>query len=202
MPAFVQRRFGARGFQEVGEAPIAASQTFIVGDVLTQNVSGLAQQGASATNRIGATTVATTNAILGVANADAQARSGDPTIPYTKLSATFVIARAGTQFEVPIYHGTASSAYPNPNQIGVPYEAINATLPNAAGGQTMYCVDLQHTTNVKWFITDFDAFDYPGWPKVGQATPPSSGTTSQYCTCWAEFIGSQCAYQYPVMARS
>lgn len=201
MPATVVRRFGVRGFQEVGESPIAASQTFKVRDVLVLNSSGLAAQGATATNRIGAVS-GITNCILGVANADAQPSTNDITQLTTKKSATYIKALPGTQFEMPLYSATAANAYPNPNLISAAYECINSTFPSGTGGNTLYAVDLDHTTNKKLIVVDFDDFDYPNWPKVGQDSVPSSGTTSQYCTAWVEFISDQCALTASTLARS
>jgi len=50
-------------------------------------------------------------------------------------------------------------------------------------------VRIDQTTAVKSQIVDFLPDEYPNWPDVGQATAPSSGTQSQYCGTWVEFLG-------------
>jgi hypothetical protein len=205
MPTTIGSIFGAKGIQRKGRLPIAASQTFRSGDFLTVNSSGQVQQAATAgtgsgsSGQVSAWTSGITNLIVGRAMEDAQPQPNDPTIiPSTKLFAEFVIAEPGTWFEVPIYHATASSAYPSPAQIGVAYELwnLNGSTASFATGfnapPNQYYIRIDQSTAVKAQICDFNPAYYSGWPDVGQASAPSSGTFSQYATAYVEFLGGAC----------
>jgi hypothetical protein len=185
--------------------PIAASQTYKAGDFLALNSSGQLIQaaapgdGTSSNGQVGSIS-GLTGLIVGRATEDAQPATNDVTIiPTTKLYGEFIVAEPGTQFELPIYHATAASAYPNPNLFTNNYELWNLsgastqTMQSGSSWASCYGVRIDKTTNGKMQIVDFVPDEYPLWPDVGQATPPSTGTLSQYCRAWVEFIGAACA---------
>ncbi len=205
MPSQVSRTFGVRGYQRLGRLPIAAGQTFKAGDYLALNASGqliqaaTAGDGTSTNGQVGAIS-GLTGLIVGRATEDAQPVANDITIiPTTKLYGEFIIAEPGTQFEMPIYHATPGSAYPNPNLLTNSYEIWNLSGANTQVMQTGsswasgYGIRIDKTTSPKAQIVDFIPDEYLLWPDVGQSTPPSSGTLSQYARAWVEFIGSACA---------
>lgn len=100
----------------------------------------------------------------------------------------FVVAEPGTQFSVPIYHGTAASAVATPNgQIGTAYEFRNV-------GGNYDSVDVSATTNTKAVIIGYDETEYPLWPASRGSTTQGLTTagTTQYCNAWIEFLGSAC----------
>jgi hypothetical protein len=185
--------------------PIAASQTFKEGDWIAVNSSGqgilaVASGNGSSTNGQvpawsgGATTI--TNLIVGRAIEDAQPQSGDPTIlPNPKLYVEVIVAEPGTQFLMPLYHATPGSAYPNPNLIGTQCGLWNlngstATFATGTNVPTnLWVARIDSTTVAQLNIVDFDPTDYPSWPDIGQTAAPSSGTQSQYCGTWVEFLG-------------
>jgi len=188
MPSVVSRTFGVRGIQRIGRLPIATLQTYKAGDFLVLNALGQLTQATTAGTNVGA--VSATNLIVGRAIEDAQPSVNDISIiPTTKLYGEFIVAEPGTQFELPIYHATASSAYPSPALLSVGYELGNITFPSAAGGTTCYAVDIGHTSNIKVIVVDFVPDEYAGWPDVGQSPAPTTGTFSQYARAWVEFIG-------------
>ncbi len=206
MPSTVVKPLDVRGLCRTERLPIASGQTFKQGDFLAVNSSGQVIQAVAAGT--GTTTSGEfifwssgiTGLIAGRAMEDAQPSANDPTIlPSTKLYAEFTVAEPGTQFLVPIYHATASSAYPNPNLIGTQGELYNlsgSTITSLATGvawpSNAYVFRLDKTTNAVCMIVDFDPSTYPSWPDVGQASPPSSGVLSQYAYAWVEFLGGQC----------
>ena len=179
MPSTISKILGARGIQRIGRLPIAASQTYKAGDFLAVNSSGqliqaaTAGDGTSTNGAVGAWSSGITNLIVGRAIEDAQPTANDPTIiPTTKLYGEFIIAEPGTEFEMPIWHATSTSAYPAPSQVGVGYELWNlntsaawATGTNAPSN--IYVARIDKTTNIKLQINDFDPSCYPNWPDVG-----------------------------------
>ena len=199
MPSNLFRELGARGTQRIGRLPIASGQTYKTGDFLALNSSGqliqavAAGNGSSTNGQVPAWSSGITNLIVGRAVEDAQPNTNDVTIvPTTKLYGSFIVAEPGTQFEVPIYHNTASSAYPSPAFVGVAYDLFNLTaaaFSAAVSAPAMYGVNIGSTGAVKCQIVDYNPDDYPGWPDVGQTSAPSSGTTSQYARTWIEFLG-------------
>jgi hypothetical protein len=201
MPSTIYRPYFVRGLQRTGRLPIAASQTYKVGDFLAVNSSGqliqaaTAGDGSSTNGQVPIWSSGITNLIVGQATEDAQPQANDPTIiPTTKTYGEFTIAEPGTQFLIPLFHNTASSAYPNPNLIGVGYELWNlsssATWPTGSNvPSNVYVARIDKTTAIKGQITDFNPDEYPNWPDVGQTAAPSTGTLSQYCGVWFEFLG-------------
>jgi hypothetical protein len=201
MPSTIGKILGARGIQRIGRLPIAASQTYKAGDFLAVNSSGqliqaaTAGDGSSTNGQVGAWSSGLTNLIVGRAIEDAQPVTNDISIiPTTKLYGEFIIAEPGTEFEMPLWHATATSAYPNPNLLATGFELWNlnssaawATGTNAPSN--VYVVRIDKTTAVKCQINDFDPSYYPNWPDVGQASAPSTGTLAQYCYSWVEFLG-------------
>ena len=191
MPSLVVKNYDSRGLQRIGRLPIAASQTYKAGDWLAVNSSGdlISAIAAGVGNDMSAWSSGITNLVVGRAIEDAQPATGDITIaPTTKLYGTFVIAEPGTQFRLALYHSTASSAYPNANQIGAQYNFSYQTIT----GNSIWCVNLAATSAPKLQIVDFVPDFYPGWPDIGQAAAPSTGTLSQYADCWVEFLGGAC----------
>lgn len=213
MSLVIQRTLQARGLQRIGRLPIAAGQTYKAGDYLAVNASGQLIQAATsgdgtATNgQIPIWSAGLVNLVVGRAVEDAQPSANDPTIiPTTKLYGEFIIAEPGTHFEIPIWHATYTSAYPNPNLLGTGFEIWNlssaaawatAAQVLAQGGplqavqvpSNAYVIRLDKTTAVKAQIVGFLPDDYAGWPDVGQATPPTTGVLPLYCRAWCEFLG-------------
>ena len=201
MPSTVIKTLDVRGIQRVGRLPIASGQTYLAGDFLAVNSSGqlilaaTAGNGSGTNGQVGAWASGITNLIVGRAIEDAQPRANDPTIlPTTKLYGEFIVAEPGTQFGVPLYHATAASAYPSPSQIGVAYELWNlSTSATFATGTVVpasfWAIRIDQTTAIKAQIVDFDPDFYQGWPDIGQASAPSSGTLAQYGTAFIEFLG-------------
>jgi hypothetical protein len=190
MPSLVVKSYEYRGIGRTGRLPIASGQTYKAGDFLAVNSSGqLVAAISSAGSDMSAWTSGQTNLIVGRALEDAQPQTNDPTIlPTTKLYGTFIVAEPGTQFRMPVYHPTASSAYPSPTQIGSQYNFSYQTVT----GNNVWCVNLNASAAPKLQIVDFVPDYYPGWPDVGQSSAPSSGTLSQYADCWVEFLGGAC----------
>jgi hypothetical protein len=187
MPSQVVRSYDYKGLARTGRLPIAASQTYKKGDFLAVNSSGqLVAAISTAGNDFPVWTSGIANLIVGQALEDAQPVTNDVTIvPTTKLYGTFIIAEPGTRFRVPLYHSTASSAYPSPAFIGAQYNLSYQTIT----GNTVYCVNIAATNKPVCQIVDYVADMYIGWPDIGQASAPSSGTLSQYCDTWIEFLG-------------
>jgi hypothetical protein len=206
MPSIVGRKLQYRGIGRSGRYPIASGQTFKQGDFLGFNSSGeliqlvAAGTGSSTSGQVPAYSSGLTNLIVGRAQEDAQPSSNDPTIlPTTKLYGQVMIAEPGTQFLIPIYDATVASAYPNANLVSQPFELWNlngstiTTMPAGSTWVTGYAVRIDKTTAIKGIITDWYVDEYVGWPDIGQAAAPSTGTASQFCACWFEFIGNACA---------
>jgi len=190
MPSTVVITLGAKGICRKGRLPIASGQTFRAGDFLAVNSSGQVQAAIASTGSdMAAWSSGITNLVVGRAIEDAQPQANDPTIiPTVKLFAEFIIAEPGTWFELPLYHPTASSAYPSPSQVGAQYNFSYQTITNNA----VWCVNLNATNAAKLQVEDFLPDYYPGWPDIGQASAPSTGTLSQYASAWVEFLGGAC----------
>lgn len=203
MPTTVTKPLDARGIARASRLPIASGQTYKQGDFLAVNSSGqliqaaTAGDGSSTNGQVPIYASGIVNLIVGRATEDAQPSSNDPTIiPTTKLYGEFTVAEPGTQFLVPLYNGTAASAYPNANTLSVAYELWNLSLPAVLGTgvnwpSNAYCIRPDKTTAVKAQIVDFDPATYPLWPDIGQTAAPSTGVLSQYAYCWIEFLGGQ-----------
>jgi hypothetical protein len=187
MPSLVVKTYDVRGLQRLGRLPIAASQTYKAGDYLSLNSSGQLQVAISSVgNDATAWSSGITNLIVGRATEDAQPATGDPTIlPTTKLYGEFIIAEPGTQFRMALFHTTATSAYPAPTQIGAQYNLSYRSIT----GNSIWCANLASSSAPMVQVVDFVPDYYPGWPDVGQAAAPSTGTLSQYADCWVEFLG-------------
>ena len=140
------RLFETRGPQHIDKFPVAASQTFVKGDFLTFNGSGQLQLAVAAGSNVGSGAL-----IVGQANENALDDYGN-----LKQSVGVIIAQPGTQFKLPLYNATPSSAVFNTNELGVKYELHNLS----SGG---FAVDNGSTTNVAVTIVGIAAEDYPGW---------------------------------------
>lgn len=204
MPSIIVPPLDYRGLARVATLPIAASQTFKEGDYGIANTSGLVEQAATAgdgTSTNGQVPIwasGITNLIVGRYIEDAQPSPNDPTIlPTAKTYGKFIIAEPGTQFAIPLFHATAASAYPNPNLLATGFELwnLNSSATGVPSGTTfpsnVYVIRIDKTTAVKAQIVDFWEETFPTWPGDGNAavSVPSSGTLSQYATCWIEFLG-------------
>ena len=170
------RTYGARGKLQVRAYPEAASQSFKKGDFLTVDSNGRAQLAAAAGSSVGATTATLNNLanrIIGRAEADASGTTG-------KMLPVLLVE--GSEFLLPVWHGTPSSAVPNTNQIGKTYE-----LKYVSGSPNYWAIDISATTNPKFKITDMQpgALGHDGWDGSGY---PTAASTVQYGVVWGTFI--------------
>jgi hypothetical protein len=175
--------YGSRGKQRTLALPEAATQTFIKGDFLTIDSNGRVQQAVAAGSRLGATSGAITNRIVGRAEVNASGTTG--------RFVSVMIAEPGTEFLLPVDHATPSSAVPNTNLVGKQFELkhVTAVSPNAA----YYAVSLDNNTNVKEKVSDMYTPDHDGYDPTlpGIATAAS---TVQYGKVWVEFMDEHCIF--------
>lgn len=174
--------FGARGKKRIVELPEAASQTFKKGDFLTLDGNGRVQQALSAGNNFGLTTAATNNLasrIVGRAEADASGVTG--------RFVPVMVAEPGTQFSLPVWHATPSSAVPNTNLHGKSFE-----VRYASGTPNYFALDLSATSYPKARVVEMvpgpaghDGFDGQGYP--------TAASTVQYGNVLVEFLPQYCA---------
>jgi len=193
MPATVIRTLGVRGIQRLGRLPIAASQTWNAGDYLALNSTGQLIVALAVGNDYPAYSSGLTNLIVGRATEDAQPATNDVTIvPTVKLYGEFIIAEPGTQFELPVYHATATSAYPVLNQLTVAYNFSFRTITN----NPVWCINIASSSAPVVQIQDFvpDYLLSNGYPDCGQTALPTTGTLAQYGSAWGEFLGGACAF--------
>jgi hypothetical protein len=187
LPSQVVKSYEYKGLARTGRLPIATGQSWSKGDFLAVNSSGQLIAAIAATGSdMTAWSAGIVNLVVGQALEDAQPQSGDVTIvPNPKLYGTFIIAEPGTRFRMPLYHATAASAYPSPAFIGAQYNFSYQTIT----GSNVWCVNIAATNAPKCVIVDYVGDMYQGWPDIGQAAAPNSGTLAQYCDCWVEFLG-------------
>lgn len=173
--------FGARGLQRVVALPEASGQSFKIGDFLTlEDGTGRVKQGLSANSNIGASSSGTTaNRIVGRAMQNATQTTGK--------MIDVMIAEPMTEFLLPVYHGTPSSAIPSTGQIGSGYE-----LRYASGSPNFFAVDVSAATNRKVKVTDMYIPDHTGWDPTVPGFPTADSTT-QYGQVWCVFIDEQTA---------
>ena len=159
------RNIETRGLRHSAKFAPASGQTFVKGDFLVFNGSGQLTIAVAAGNNVGGGAL-----IVGQANENALDDYGN-----LRLSVGVTLAQPGTQFKLPIYHATASSAVFNPNELGGQYE-----LAFTSG--SVWGVDIGHNTNKAAVIVDVAGEDYPGW-----LTGTSSGAgTVLYPNVWIE----------------
>ena len=169
-----------RGLARTVALPEASTQTFKIGDFLTLDSNGRVQQALSAGTNAGASSAGTTtNRIVGRAMQNATGTTG-------KL-VSVILAEPQTEFLVPVYHGTPSSAVPNTNLIGKGFE-----LRYASGTPNFFAVDISASTNPKVKITDIYPPDHTGYDPSVPGYPTAASTT-QYGQVWVTFIDEQTA---------
>lgn len=170
----------ARGLMRTEMLPAKSSASFKAGHMLIWN-NGVDRHSASDAN-LGAT--GSTTRIVGMALNDSTRKDG-PSFAMIDV----MVAEPGTQFSMPIYHGTPASAVATPNgQIGTAYELRNV-------GGNYDSVDVSATTNTKCIIVGYDETEYPLWPASRGSTTQGLTTagTTQYPNAWIEFVSSACA---------
>jgi hypothetical protein len=133
--------------------PLAPSQTFVAGDILTLNSNGQVEIIPVTSSNISASQV-----ILGVAV--------DPAVvPQTNaspLSVAFTPAMPGMLWTAQIYHATAASAVWTPG-LNVSGGSDFEVRKTAAG---IWAVDIGHTSNKYARIVDVDPSGFPGYPNT------------------------------------
>lgn len=167
----------ARGLMRTDMLPAKSSASFKMGHFLIWN-NGVDRHAASDAN-LGATGSSTR--LVGMALSDSTRKDGSnfAMIP-------FMIAEPGTEFLMPIYHGTPANAVATPNgQIGTAYELRNV-------GGNYDAVDVSATTNTKFVIVGYDETEYPLWPASLGSTSQGLTTagTTQYCNAWVSPVCS------------
>lgn len=184
------RSLEGKGVFQFATYPVAAGQTFVAGDFLTVNASGLLVQSLTAGNNLGAS--AATTWPIGQAMEDARNDAG-----LAKTAVNVRLTLPGAYFKLPIWNTTAATAIANTNQLGVAYEL---RYDSAATG---FAVAINATTNTKLRVADFDTENFVtasngSWPWGTSPTgTPISGaansalTANQYPYVWAEFIAAQ-----------
>ena len=172
--------YGARGLQRIVALPEAATQSFKIGDFLTLDSNGRLQQALTAGNNFaGSSSGTTTNRIVGRAMQSATGVTGK--------MVDVMIAEPHTEFLLPVYHGTPSSAVPNTNLVGKGFE-----VRYASGTTPFFAVDISANTNSKVKVTDMYIPDHTGWDPTVPGFPTAASTT-QYGQVWCTFIDEQTA---------
>jgi len=158
------RQYETRGLRHTDRFPVATGQTFVKGDFLIFNGSGQLELAVASGNDIGSGVQ-----IVGQANENALDDYGN-----LKPSVVVIFAQPGTQFKLPIYNATPSSAVFNTNELGVQYELRNV-------GSGVWAVNNGATSNLAVTIVGVDGDDYPGW-----LTGTTGAGTVEYPNVWVE----------------
>jgi hypothetical protein len=154
--------------------PVAAGQTFVIGDFVLLVESGTIGLTIAATagNNFAA---ASTNSTRVVGRATTPAV--DSTLSTINAYASVIVAEDSVEFQAPLYSATPASAVPTITQIGTNYGMRQVTAGYPA-------VNIDDTSNVIARITDFDPNDFAGWPAY------SGAGTTQYANVWFKIIGA------------
>jgi hypothetical protein len=169
---------GAAGI--IRKLPLAASQTYVQGDLLVVNGSGaltiVGDTGGTATGN-----VPSGIKFAGVANVNALNDFG------TQYGwGQFTMWWPGVQMLVPLVYNNAGTLVPsssvfNSNLIGTSCEIYY--------GGGFPCADIHNTTNSYFKIVDVWAEDYPGWGVTNGTWPTGAGTV-QYPWVWVELLSA------------
>ena len=177
--------YGARGLQRIIALPEGTSQSFKIGDFLVFDSSGtsgrVVQEVAAGSNFVAGTANQPHHRVIGRALQNATGVAG-------KL-VEIIIAEPGTEFLLPVYHTTATSAVPDTAQLGKSFE-----LKYVSGSPNYFAIDLQAsgTSAAKVKVTDMYIPDHSGYdPNVPGY--PTHNSATQYGQVWCTFIDEQTA---------
>ena len=171
--------------------PVAATNnSWVAGDILTFNSSGLLQQAIAANT----TCTISTHIIAGVALEPSSVTSPGPSPSTGSLSSTSPIAQASTDLYMwmPVYHGTATSAIwsdallaNGTNNAGYPIRFVSAGI---------WAVDISTQSNPNVVIVDVNPADNPLWGQNGYVLSGTTAKTIQYPWVLVRFLTATLAF--------
>ena len=188
MAGLVQPTIGVLGVMDPyvkKNYPVAASQTFVAGDILTLTSSGTLQQNIAANT----TTTISTHIIAGVALEPALVNApGASPAGTAQTNLPIAVANSDLYMWMPIYHGTAASAVWNANLLA--NGTNNAGYPIRYVSAGVWAVDISTQTDPCVLICDVLPNDVPTWPVTAGAT-----TAPLYPWVLVKFLSVVCAFQ-------